>query len=271
MRRVLAGASALALIFGAWLLIESQQSSAQTNPVALETHGPSAEADLTPPMPVVAHAASAVSEADVGPDRGRVEVSTAEPDWPQVAKSYLAVTAAPSGDVFHDVLLRFLRDAIEKDSAPQQRNVPLPPKQTVDDLQSDRNINPLAIKLGAREREQLAQMLSEHEGQLRRADRDINITNKMCVSKALLRGDFFLHPADSKENVIAKALNETKGLFDNSSDANAICLPAPDGSKRVVVLSPATSPEYFQAIRGKRALEAEHAVTLRMMFLPSRR
>ena len=271
MRRFLAGVSVLALVFGAWLLIDSQQPIGLVNPGTSETHGPSAEADLTPAVPAVAQADPAVSEARVGADQGRVEVSTAEPDWPQVAKSYLAVTAVPSGDVFHDVMLKFLRDAIEKDPAPQQLNVPLPPKQTVDDLQADRNVNPLAIKLGAREREQLAQMLSEHESRLRRAGRDINITNKMCVSKALLRGDFFLHPADSKENVIAKAFDDTKKLFDNPSDANAICLPAPDGSKRVVVLNPATSPEYFQAIRGKRTLEAEHAVTLRMMFLPSRR
>ena len=181
MRRFLATVSVLALVFGAWLLIEWQQPIGLANPDASETRGPSAEASLTPAVPVVAHADPAVSEASVSADQGRVEVSTDEPDWPQVARSYLAVTAVPSGDVFHDVLLKFLRDAIEKDPAPQQRNVPLPPKQTVDDMQADRNINPLAIKLGARERELLAKMLSEHEGRLRKADRDINITNKITI------------------------------------------------------------------------------------------
>ncbi len=181
-----------------------------------------------------------------------------------MAKDHLASHAAPPGDKFHDLLLRFLDHAV-KEAEAGKSSIPVsaPP---VEQVESDRRINPQRTKLDEPERKQLAELLAERAARVQAAEGDVNITHKMCTSKALFRGEFLSFPADD-EDCLNAAARATRHRFENPSEMNTISLTAPDGTRRVVVLFPETSPEYFQALRHRRALHAEYEIALRSFFL----
>ena len=268
MRRALLSFAAITVGFFALLVWSRDPGPPSSRPITASSAAPSAGALSVAP----AHVENThVEESSPSPaqDLDRVDVSLPADHWQKVAKDYVAKTSV-RGDAFHEVLLQMLKGAADHDVEPVRLGAGSITMGDASEAEKNSMLNPLAVRLSDGDRERLNQMLLEFNASMRAAERDLNLTHKLCTSKCLLRGDYRSYPAGT-ENINARIVADSQSEFDNPSDMNHICLPAPDGTIRAVVLKPASSPEYFGVLQNKRRLEAEHAIALRMFFYPARR
>lgn len=201
----------------------------------------------------------------------RIDAEVPDDHWRTVAKQHVADTMCiVRGDAFHEVLLKMLQGAAEKDEEVVRLGNGANTLLDAEEAEKNSNLNPTGLKLSDGDRARLNDLIREFNEKMRFAERDLNLTHKMCTSKCLLRGDFLSYPAGT-ENINKRVTDDSKSEFENPLDMNHICLPAANGMIRAVVLKAATSPEYFEVLKSKRSLEAEHAIAVRMFFYPTRR
>jgi hypothetical protein len=226
---------------------------------------------IAAPLPVTSTDSGEPVRADVGAQLAPRPVNNDELDWRQLGLAHVAKTN-PAGDVGHGAVLHLLKRFV--DNGCRMQGIPQGAPTSPESLQKDSQINPTGHVLAPDDAARLQTLLNDYHQRKQRANEDIYITSKICESKAIMAGDYETHTRlpgeDDNSKVLQAATEAARKHFDNLLDENLSAIPGADyATYRVIVLKPQTSPEYIAARRRLRQLEAEEAVALRMMFLPS--